>query len=299
MICNSYHEFLTSIFFCHFSKQVTVLNPHKKFSTSPAEMVRSIFKNHQLIYQMTKRDVIGRYRGSIFGLAWSFFNPLIMLAVYTFVFSVVFSARWNTASNSQTEFALALFIGMITHGLLAECVMRAPGIILGHVSYVKKVVFPLEILPWVVMGGTLFHSLVSLGVWALFYVIVNQSLHWTVMIIPLVLLPLVFFTMGLAWILAALGVYLRDIGQMTGVFTTILMFLSPVFYSADRLPENFKNAMYLNPLTFIIEQSRDVLMWGKLPNWNGLGLSLLISLIVAWLGFIVFQRTRQGFADVL
>ncbi|NOT85876.1 MAG: ABC transporter permease [Methylococcaceae bacterium] len=262
-------------------------------------MLRSIIKNRQLIVQMAKRDVIGRYRGSVLGLAWSFFNPLIMLAVYTFVFSVVFQSRWTTTSNSQTEFALALFVGMITHGLLAECVGRAPSIILSHVSYVKKVVFPLEILPWVAMGGTLFHSLISLCVWALFFVVVNQSLHWTVVFIPLVLLPLVLFTMGLAWVLAALGVYLRDIGQMTGVFTMILMFLSPVFYSADRLPEKFKIAMYLNPLTFIIEQARDVLMWGKLPNWNGLAIAIIISFIVAWLGFVVFQRTRQGFADVL
>lgn len=262
-------------------------------------MLRSIIKNRQLIYQMAKRDVIGRYRGSVLGLAWSFFNPLIMLAVYTFVFSVVFNARWNTTSNSQTEFALALFIGMITHGLLAECIGRAPSIILSHVSYVKKVVFPLEILPWVAMGGTLFHTLISLGVWAIFFLVVNHSLHWTVAFIPLVLLPLVFFTMGLAWVLAALGVYLRDIGQMTGVFTMILMFLSPVFYSADRLPEKFKLAMYLNPLTFIIEQARDVLMWGKLPHWNGLAVAIIISAIVAWLGFVVFQRTRQGFADVL
>lgn len=275
------------------------MNPHRKFSTSPLEMVRSVVRNRQLIYQMAKRDVIGRYRGSVLGLTWSFFNPLIMLAVYTFVFSVVFGSRWNTGSTSQTEFALTLFIGMITHGLLAECVGRAPSIILSHVSYVKKVVFPLEILPWVAMLATLFHTGISLGVWALFYVVANQGLLWTVVFIPLIFLPLVFFTMGLAWVLAALGVYLRDIGQMTGVFTTVLMFLSPVFYSADRLPENFKMAMYLNPLTFIIEQARDVLMWGKLPNWSGLGIAMVISLSVAWLGFVVFQRTRQGFADVL
>lgn len=262
-------------------------------------MLRSIVRNRQLIYQMAKRDVIGRYRGSVFGLAWSFFNPLIMLAVYTFVFSVVFQSRWNTASDSQSEFALALFIGMIVHGLLAECVGRAPSIILSHVSYVKKVVFPLEILPWVAMIATLFHSLISIGVWGVFYAVANQTLQWTVVFLPLVLLPLVFFTMGLTWILAALGVYLRDIGQMTGVFTTILMFLSPVFYSADRLPGNFKTLMYLNPLTFIIEQARDVSMWGKIPDWEGLGIAVLVSLIAAWLGFVVFQRTRQGFADVL
>lgn len=275
------------------------MNPHKKFSTSPIEMVRSVIKNHQLIYQMAKRDVIGRYRGSMLGLAWSFFNPLIMLAVYTFVFSVVFQSRWNSGSNSQIEFALALFIGMVTHGLLAECVGRAPAIILNHANYVKKVVFPLEILPWVAMCATLFHTVISISVWSLFYLVANQMLQWTVVFLPLVLLPLLLFTMGLTWLLAALGVYLRDIGQMTGMFTTILLFLSPVFYSAERLPENFRILMYLNPLTFIIEQARNVSMWGKFPNWNGIAMAFLISLMVAWFGFVVFQRTRQGFADVL
>lgn len=248
---------------------------------------------------MAKRDVIGRYRGSAFGLAWSFFNPLIMLGVYTFVFSVVFQSRWNTQSESQVEFALALFIGMITHGLLAECVGRAPAIILNHANYVKKVVFPLEILPWVAMLATLFHTFISIGVWALFYLVANQTLAWTAIFLPLVLLPLIFFTMGLAWLLAALGVYLRDIGQMTGIFTTVLMFLSPVFYSADRLPEDFRRLMYLNPLTFIIEQARNVAMWDKLPDWQGLLIAIGVGLLVAWLGFVVFQRTRQGFADVL
>lgn len=248
---------------------------------------------------MAKRDVIGRYRGSAFGLAWSFFNPLIMLGVYTFVFSVVFQSRWNTHSDSQIEFALALFIGMITHGLMAECIGRAPNIILSHANYVKKVVFPLEILPTVAMLAALFHTLISIGVWTLFYTVANQTLQWTAIFLPLILLPLVFFTMGLAWLLAALGVYLRDIGQMTGIFTTALMFLSPVFYPTNRLPEHFKQIIYLNPLTFIIEQARAVLMWGMPPDWQGLATATMIAMTVAWLGFVVFQRTRQGFADVL
>lgn len=270
-----------------------------KNSTSINEMIRSFLNNHRLIYQMSKREVIGRYRGSILGLAWSFFNPLIMLAVYTVVFSTVFKAKWGIGSDSKTEFALALFIGMIVHGILADNMIRASGLILGNVNYVKKVVFPIEVLAWVNMGSTLFHSLISLCVWGVFYVAVNQTFHWTVIFLPLVFLPLILFTMGISWLLASLGVFIRDIGQMTGVLSTILLFMSPVFYPASMLPEPYQTFIYLNPLTFIIEQTRDILMWGKVPDWIGLSISLLISSVVAWLGFVWFQKTRKGFADVL
>ncbi len=275
------------------------MNPNAKHSISLFEMLNSFLRNRSLIFQMTKREVIGRYRGSILGIAWSFFNPLIMLAVYTLVFSTVFQARWSVGSDSKTEFALVLFIGMIAHGILAEILTSSPSLMLRNISYVKKVVFPLEILPWVVMGSTLFHALISILVWSLFYVVVNLSFHWTAVFLPLVLLPLVFFSMGAAWILASLGVYIRDIGQMMGVLVTILLFLSPIFYPATRLPEPYRTIIYANPLTFIIEQARDVLMWGRMPNWGGLLVATSVSLIVAWLGFSWFQKTRKGFADVL
>lgn len=248
---------------------------------------------------MTKREVIGRYRGSMLGVAWSFFNPLILLAVYTVVFSTIFKTKWGVGSDSKTEFALVLFVGLIVHGVLAESMNSSPSLMFRNVSYVKKVVFPLEILPWVVMGATLFHALISVVVWLLFYVAVNHSLQWTAVFLPFIFIPLVFFSLGVAWALASLGVYIRDIGQMTGVLTTVLLFLSPIFFPASRLPEPYQTIIYLNPLTFVIEQSRDVLMWGNIPNWPGMGIAYIVSLSVAWLGFAWFQKTRQGFSDVL
>ncbi len=275
------------------------MNPHAQYSLKPSAIVESFMRNRQLIWQMTKREVTGRYRGSVLGLAWSFFHPLIMLAVYSFVFSFVFQARWNTGGGSKAEFALALFVGMIVHGLLAECINRAPSTILSNQSYVKKVVFPLEILPWITMGSVLFHLAVSLLVWTLFYLIIYHTLHWTVLFAPLIFLPLILLSMGLSWFLSAIGVYLRDIGQITGVVSTVLLFMSPVFYPASRLPEPYRTLLYLNPLTFIIEQMRAVLMWGNMPNFFGLLIALCIGLLVAWLGFVSFQKTRRGFADVL
>src|SRR5215213_6364217 len=276
------------------------MNPHRNHPATPVAMFTSLWHNRQLIWQMTRREVVGRYRGSIMGLAWSFFNPVLMLIVYTFVFSVVFKARWNVGGNeSKTDFAIILFTGMIVFNLFAEIVNRAPGLIIYNVNYVKKVVFPLEVLSWVALGSVLFHSLVSLFALLLAQFILNQSLPWTILLFPLVLLPLVFASLGAAWFLAAFGVFVRDVGQITGVFTTILMFLSAVFYPLSALPERYQNLLKLNPLVLIITESRNVLIYGSLPDWLSLGIALCVGLIIAAIGFWWFQKTRKGFADVL
>jgi lipopolysaccharide transport system permease protein len=248
---------------------------------------------------MVRRDVLGRYRGSIMGLAWSFFNPLLMLAVYTFVFSVVFKARWNPESESRTEFALVLFAGLLVFNVFSECLNRSPGLILSNVNYVKKVVFPLEILPWVALGSALFHMLVSLAVWLLFYLVVLGLPPLTLILFPLVLAPLVLLTMGLSWFLASLGVYLRDIAQVIGVVTTTLLFLSPIFYPLSALPEDYRLPLQLNPVALAIEQTRNVLIFGMPPQWGVFALYLAATALVALLGFAWFQKTRRGFADVL
>ncbi len=234
------------------------------------------------------------------GLAWSFFNPIFMLAVYTFVFSVVFKARWGVSGGeSKTQFAIVLFVGMIVSGLFSEVLNRAPGLIISNVNYVKKVVFPLEILPIVSMGATLFHSLVSLIVLLIAFVFFNGFLQWTALLVPLVLLPLVILTVGLAWVVASLGVFLRDVGQTINIITMVMMFLAPVFYPVTAVPEKYRFFIMANPLTFIIEQSREVLVWGHLPNWMGLGIYTLVAVGIAWIGYAWFQKTRKGFADVL
>jgi lipopolysaccharide transport system permease protein len=250
---------------------------------------------------MTRREVVGRYKGSALGLAWSFFNPVFMLTVYTFVFSEIFKSRWGGigSDNSKTQFAVVLFVGMIVLSLFSEVLNRAPGLIVSNVNYVKKVVFPLEILPVVAMGATLFHSFISLCVLLAAFALFNGYLHWTAVFTPLVLLPLVIMTLGLAWMLASLGVFLRDVGQTIVIITTVLMFLSPVFYPVAAVPERFRPYIMANPLTFIIEQAREVLIWGHLPNWLGLGAYTLAATVVAWAGYAWFQKTRKGFSDVL
>lgn len=276
------------------------MNAHQPPSPTPAAMFRSLWRNRHLIWQMTRREISARYRGSVIGLAWSFINPIIMLAVYTFVFSVVFKARWRTGGNeSRADFAIILFTGMIVFGLFAEMVNRAPAQIISNRNYVKKVVFPLEILSLVSLGSVLFHSFISLMVLLIAQLIINQSLPWTAALFPIVLLPLIFASLGAAWFLAALGVYIRDIGQITTVFTTVLMFLSAIFYPLSALPEAYQALLRLNPLVVIITESRKVLIFGSLPDWNWLGVALLMGLVTAFAGFWWFQKTRKGFADVL
>jgi lipopolysaccharide transport system permease protein len=269
------------------------------FRIHPSEMVRSFRRNHSLIVASTKREIFGRYRGSFLGILWSFFNPLLMLAIYTFVFGTVLKARWSVEGQSNVEFAIVLFAGLMTFNFFAESTSRAPSLIVSNPNYVKKVVFPLETLPFVLVGSALFHCFISLGVWLLAYLLFYGVPPATVLYFPLILLPLSVFIVGLSWMLASLGVFLRDVSQFIGLVITAMMFLSPVFYPASALPESFRPLLYLNPLTPAIEYSRDVLYWGKQPDFAWLAFYLVAASLFAWLGFVWFQRTRKGFADVL
>lgn len=277
------------------------INPHASHPLSFTSLIKGLWHNRLLIIQMSKREVIGRYKGSALGLAWSFFNPVLMLVVYTFVFSEIFKSRWGGAGadESKTQFAVLLFVGMIVLNLFSEVLNRAPSLILSNVNYVKKVIFPLEILPVIAMCAALFHSTISLCVLIAAIFIFSGFIHWTVIFIPIVLLPLIILTIGVAWMLAALGVYLRDVGQTITILTTVLMFLSPVFYPLSAVPEFFRFFIMSNPLTFIIEQSRDVMVWGHTPDWKVLAAYTSAALISLWAGYVWFQKTRKGFADVL
>ena len=269
------------------------------FSISPKQLLVSIDINKALIASLVKRDILARYKGSALGLVWALLHPVFMMLVYTFVFSVVFKARWNAGSDSKTEFALVLFAGLLVYNFFAECVNKSPGLVVANSNYVKKVVFPLEILPLVLVGSALFHLGISLVVWFVTYIVFFGFPQLTSMLIAIVLIPLVFLTMGLCWFFCSLGVYLRDIAQIIGILTTMLMFLSPIFYPASSLPTDYQFLFYWNPLTVVIETARDVLYWGKYPNWSVWLLQTMVSFAVACAGFAWFQKTRKGFADVL
>lgn len=272
----------------------------QNYSAHPLEMINSFWRNKSLILQLSKREVLGRYRGSALGLSWSFFNPILMLVIYTFVFSVVFKARWGAGPDeSKTDFAIILFVGLLIHGFFAECINRSPTLIISNVNYVKKVVFPLEILPWITFTSALFHAAISLVVLLVAQLVFNHSIPVTAILLPIVVLPLFLGIMGMTWLFASLGVYLRDISQITAMFSTVLLFMSAVFFPITALPEKYQFWIRINPLASIIEQSRNVLVFGKLPDFSSWTIMLVAGVIIAWGGFAWFQKTRKGFADVL
>lgn len=270
-----------------------------RHKTSIAHLFNSLIKNRELILHMSKREIVQRYRGTIFGVSWSFLQPLIMLLVYTFVFHTVFKARWGTGESDQVQFATILFCGLIIYNIFAECINRAPTLILNNISYVKKIIFPLEILPWVAVVGSLFNALTSFIVLIIIFFLTNLTLHWTIIFLPIIIIPYIFFIMGITWTLSSLGVFMRDIGQLVAIFTSVFLFMTPVFYPLSAVPQKMQTVMKANPLTFFIEESRRVVLSGELPDWQNLLIYFAYSLFVAWIGFYWFQRTRKGFADVI
>lgn len=263
------------------------------------ELFQSYIYHRQLIISLTKRDILSKYKGSLFGVLWSFIYPIMLLTVYTFVFSVVFKAKWPGGGDSKTEFALVLFSGLMIFNVFSECISRAPTLIIGNVSYVKKVVFPIEILPVVVLASSLFHFFIAIIVWLIFYLIFFGIPSYHIFFVPIIIIPLVFIILGVSYFLAALGVFIRDIVQLITIVVTMLMFLSPLFYPVSALPVSFQHIMLLNPLTFAIEEVRSTLIWGNSINWLQWVTELFSGVIMLILGNAFFRKTKKGFADVL
>lgn len=276
------------------------MNPHARPSARPAEIFASLWRNRGLIIALTSREIRGRYKGSVFGILWSFLNPALMLLVFTFVFGGIFNSRWgNAQSAGGIDFAAALFAGLLIYNFFAECMAKAPTLIVGNANFVKKVVFPLEILAVVTLLASLFHLAVAFGILLVLVGFSGWVLSWTTLLTPLIFLPFVCMMLGMIWIISALGVFLRDIGQLITPAITATLFLSPVFYPLSSVSPKLQWLYHLNPLTFMIEQVRGLVLNQQLPNWGQWMAYSAISGAVMMAGFVLFQRTRKGFADVL
>lgn len=259
----------------------------------------ALIRNKSLVWELTKREVLGRYRGASFGMAWSVISPFLMLGVYAFAFGTVLKSRWPQQVGGEHSYAVILFVGLIVHGFFAECVSRASLLVVGNSNFVKRVVFPLDILPWPMIFSALFHALLNAVVLVLLMLVLEHRLHPTLLLLPLVLVPLLLFTAGVSWLLASLGVYFRDINQVMPVIVTAMLFLSSAIVPVSILSPRMQTLFYLNPLTFFIDQARVVVLAGEWPNWMALAIATLGGLLVAWLGHAWFMATRRGFADVL
>lgn len=265
----------------------------------PLSPYRALHRHFPLVVQMARRDVAGRYRGSFMGLFWSFFNPLLMLLIYSFVFGVIFKSHWNEQASGRFQFALILFAGLNVSTMLTECATRASTLIIDNTNFVKKVVFPLESLSWSVLGAALFHFFISTLALLVIEIIATHHLPWTVVLLPIVIAVFLPFVAGVVWLLASLGVFMRDLKQAITIVTTALMFLAPILFPITMIPAQFRNWIHLNPLTAIAMASQDVLVFGRQPDWLQLALYAIAACLFAWLAFTWFELTRKGFADVV
>jgi lipopolysaccharide transport system permease protein len=261
-------------------------------------MILSLGRNHGLVRELVRREFSGRYHGSFGGVAWSFAQPLFLLAVYTFAFGVVLKARWGF-SGGTGDYALMVFAGLIVFNAFAECLAKAPTLVLANPNYVKKVRFPLEVLPWVMALTAIFHAFIGIAIWLLGYLLLVGVPKASALFFPAIFVCFFPLLLGIGWLLSALGVLVRDIGQLTTMLSHALLFVTPIFYGIEAVPPAFRTLLMLNPLTFVVEQLRSVLFFGHVPALGGLLAYFLLSSAFAWGSLMLFRRMRPGFADLV
>lgn len=256
-------------------------------------------RNRELLWALSKREIAARFKGSYGGLSWYVIQNLLLLALYSFIFGSLFKSRWAQGGHIPGNYTIALFTGLILFNIFAECITRAPTLILSNANYVKKVVFPLEILPAIQLITAMFNAFIAVLVLVAMAFFLKAPMFWQGLWLPVIVLPLLILILGLSWFLSALGTYVRDVNQVVTLLISAIMFLSPLFYQISSLPEKVRPLIRLNPLTIPMEEARGALMFGETPNFGLLANYLCISIIVAALGFMFFQKARRGFPDVL
>ena len=280
--------------------------PPSKVTDDPARVVSvlaapavCLWRHRNLARRLVRRDIEARFRGTVLGKIWAVIAPLLMLGVYTFVFGVLIQPQWQAAVNDRFTVPLIYFSGLILFQFFLDVFSRAPALIRDNAVYVKKVVFPVEIFAWIVVGSALFRLLIGFAMLVGFHLLLKGLPPVWLVMIPLFLAPLALISAGLVWFLAGLGTYVRDVSQVVQVLTPVMMFISPVFFPLSAIPEPTRSVLYANPLSFPIEAVRSVLFGGGFTNWSGLAAYALGAVIVAGLGYRFFMRVRPGFADVL
>lgn len=258
--------------------------------------------HNALMLILIRREILGRYRGSILGIFWALLTPLLMLAVYTFVFGTILQAKWTSSSGDPSttgQFAVILFCGLMVFQLFSEVINSSSTLVIANSNLVKKTVFPLSILVPVTLGTALFHFLVSLSIMFVFLILVFGTIPLTALLLPVVIFPFCVLILGIGWIIASLGVYLRDISQFLGIVTTALLFLSPIFYPASKLTGWISFVLLANPVALPVKQMRQILIWGEIPDFTSLAIYSLIAAVICLFGYWWFSRTSAGFSDVL
>lgn len=269
---------------------------------SVAAMLASLIRHRELIWGFAARDVLERHKGALLGVGWNVLQPLLQLAIYTVVFGYIFGSRWEKGNlPAPIDFPVTLFAGLVAFNVFAESVSRAPTAVSSRPNLVRKVVFPVEILPVTVVVSALVNMAIGAGLLLLIVLGFTGSVSHTAWAFPLVLVPLAMLSLGASWLLGALGVFVRDVRQIVVVLTQLLMFTTPLFFSIERIPEQYpmiRWAITHNPLSIIVENARRTLVWGEWPQWEPLGIVGAIGAIAMLGGWAFFSACRRGMADV-
>jgi len=275
---------------------------------NPLTLARNLWSKRMLVWQFALRDVQGRYRGSYLGIFWSLLTPLMLLAVYTIIFSGLMprggfdsiQKMANIPPGNAAVFPVILFSGLIVFNIFSECINKSPGLITHNPNYVKRIIFPVEVLPFSILLSCLIHALISFSLLFLGSVLFLHRLYWTWLLLPLALLPLLMMTTGLSWFLSSLGVFVRDIGNIVSVAVSALFFLSAVFFSVDDMKHGL--ATYIvraNPVASVIDDVRRVLFGGAMPQWDRWAMLMLLGLLMMQAGYVWFMKSKRWFSDVL
>lgn len=279
------------------SKTISAQN---RLPLSPLHGFRTIWTERQLVNQLVRRSLSMMYSETILGIFWSFARPLFLLAVYTMVFGIIFRA--NFFPNQKTgmgEFAVILLLGLTIFGIFSETVSRSSGLMVGNANLIKKVVFPIELLPVVDIIVVIINALFGLVVFSAGYIFIYKSVPFTVLLLPMTITPLVMISLGVSYFVCSLSVYIRDVGQIIGILVSVLLFVSPIFYPLSAAPETIRGFMSISPLAFALEASRSLVFDGNLPRSATLAVHYAVGFATLWAGWAWFQFTRRGFADVL
>jgi lipopolysaccharide transport system permease protein len=253
-----------------------------------------------LVASLARREIRTRYAGAFLGGAWAVISPLVMLAIYSFVFGVVFRGKWGQSSDqSLATFAIVIFCGISAFNIFQECAVKAPSLVVAQPNLVKRVVFPTETLVMSALAAALFQAGINFALVVGANYLATGTVHWTIVLLPITLLPLVFFTLGVSWLLCSLGVFFRDIQQMVGLIVNALLFLTPIFFALEALPPQIRVYAAINPLAPVIESIRAVVLWGTVPHFYQWVFSTFISWVVMQIGYAVFMRLKPTFADVI
>jgi lipopolysaccharide transport system permease protein len=284
------------------AEKITVVTAESRGPASrlnPAATAKSLWNSRWLLTPLVKRQMAARYKGSHLGFLWTLLNPLALLGIYTFVFSVILQTRWPQGQGSHSEFALALFAGLIPFNFLSETLQAAPNAVFSYRTYIRKTAFPLEILPLANLGAVLVQSLCSLcillaGTW-----LIRGSIPGTVLLLALIYPPIILMCTGLAWFIAALGVYLRDTAHIVNIGLLMLFFLTPIFYPVTAVPEPYRFIAWLNPWCFITESFRNAAVWGRPPGIGALFLAWIGAMVVCQAGYAFFTARKKDFPDLV